>query len=268
MMSSETSTRAKRKSAPGLKPGSPTTAGRRPGGPGRSNSTADPAPSARPSADATGVRPTHLLILGTVAAATGGTLVAHGTRPANIVFVVLAILTTGLVALAVYRTLWPLASEVEASEPEMVGGSTRAALEREKTIVLRAIKELEFDRAMGKVSQADCDEMTARLRARAVRLIRQLDAGSAGYRDLIERELNARLGVGAPTSRPTNGRAASLRTPDVTSTGAGAELAPPDPGDAGAPEDASPMACLACGSVNDADATFCKACGTKLGVPA
>ena len=34
----------------------------------------------------------------------------------------------------------------------MVGSQTRAALEREKNLVLRSIKELEFDRAMGKVA--------------------------------------------------------------------------------------------------------------------
>ena len=49
----------------------------------------------------------------------------------------------------------------------MLGGRTRAALEREKTLSLRSIKELEFDRAMGKVSEKDFAEMGARLRARA-----------------------------------------------------------------------------------------------------
>ena len=63
----------------------------------------------------------------------------------------------------------------------MVGQRTRAALEREKLLTLRAIKELEFDRAMGKLSDEDWQEMSGRLRARAARLIRQLDAG-AGYR--------------------------------------------------------------------------------------
>lgn len=154
------------------------------------------------NADA-GLQPAHILILGTVAAASGAMLVVHGTRPANIIFIVLAIVTTGVVAMAVYRTLWPLTSEVASIQTEMVGGRTRAALEREKTIVLRAIKELEFDRAMGKVSAADCEEMIGRLRARAVRLIRQLDSGDAGYRDLIERELNARLGA-PPASAPTS----------------------------------------------------------------
>ncbi len=140
------------------------------------------------------MRPVHLLILGVVAASTTAVLVAHGTRPANIVFIVLAVFAAAVAATALYRTLWPLAAEATLPQPEMMGGRTRAALEREKTIVLRAIKELEFDRAMGKVSAADCEEMIGRLRARAVRLIRQLDAGREGYRELIERELNARLG--------------------------------------------------------------------------
>ena len=43
----------------------------------------------------------------------------------------------------------------------MLGGRTRAALEREKALVLRSIKELEFDRAMGKVSEKDFAEMSA-----------------------------------------------------------------------------------------------------------
>ncbi len=281
MMNSEPSSTSRRK-----RRAAPPPTGRSQGArAARVNQVPVSAPSVRNAGAGTGLQPVHLLILGTVGAATAGTLVAHGTRPANIVFVVLSILAVGIVAMAVYRTLWPLTSDVSAVQPEMVGGRTRAALEREKTIVLRAIKELEFDRAMGKVSESDCEEMIGRLRARAVRLIRQLDAGSAGYRDLIDRELNARLGTGGAGVRPVNGRGT-----DVAQSGIAARVraAAPD-GDAstaadtavprtdGAPagdrgEDvpslAGPAACLACGAINDADARFCKACGTKLGAPA
>ena len=59
--------------------------------------------------------------------------------------------------------------------------------------MLRSIKELEFDRAMGKLSTKDFDEMGGRLRARAMMLMKQLDAGESGYRPLIERELSARM---------------------------------------------------------------------------
>ena len=75
----------------------------------------------------------------------------------------------------------------------MVGSRTRVALEREKNLLLRSIKELEFDRAMGKVAEGDYEEMVGRLRSRAVRLLQQLDNTSSGYRELIERELASRL---------------------------------------------------------------------------
>ena len=51
----------------------------------------------------------------------------------------------------------------------MIGQRTRAALEREKMLSLRAIKELEFDKAMGKVSDDDFREMSGPLRSRAPR---------------------------------------------------------------------------------------------------
>jgi hypothetical protein len=213
------------------------------------------------------LRPVHLLIIATFGAASAATLAAHGTRPANIVFIVIAIFAAGITSVALYRTLWPLVSDVATNQPEMLGGRTRVALEREKTIVLRAIKELEFDRAMGKVSAADCEEMIGRLRGRAVRLIRQLDAGSAGYRELIERELNARLG--ARPDAPGNGRVPA-RVAQVATAAAPApveEAADTVPGPF--PEAiAEPAACAVCGVSNDPDAKFCKSCGTKLGVPA
>jgi hypothetical protein len=80
--------------------------------------------------------------------------------------------------------------------------------------------------------------MSGRLRMRAARLIRQLDAGS-GYRDQIEREVTKRLERQEP--RAHGGHAA-----------AGAETA------------AVSSACAACGTANDADARFCKECGQKL----
>jgi hypothetical protein len=115
----------------------------------------------------------------------------------------------------------------------VLGGRTRAALEREKALVLRSIKELEFDRAMRKVSEKDFAEMSARLRARATGLMRQLDAGT-GYREKIEQEVARRVG--------------------------GAGSAPRDPAYAD-----GHAACASCQTVNDPDAKFCKACGTQMG---
>ena len=116
----------------------------------------------------------------------------------------------------------------------MFGQRTRVALEREKMLALRSIKELEFDRAMGKLSDSDWSEMSGRLRARASRLMRQLDTGS-GYREQIERDLAKRLGQATP------GPAASATATPTTTSG-----------------------CPSCATVNDPDARFCKACGQRL----
>jgi hypothetical protein len=83
----------------------------------------------------------------------------------------------------------------------MVGERTRVALEREKLLTLRSIKELEFDRAM-----ASCPTPTGRrcraACARAAGLMKQLDAG-AGYREQIgERDLAKRLASPADLSDP------------------------------------------------------------------
>jgi hypothetical protein len=169
-------------------------------------------PAARPAADGTvsGFQPWHLFLIGALLASTAGAIAVRGTRPANVVFVCLTILAAGVAAYAAFRTLWPLAQPGAMETPEMLGGRTRAALEREKTLALRAIKELEFDRAMGKVSESDWQEMTARLRNRAMRLIRQLDSGSAAYRELIEKELAARQASGR---KPGQSRKASAGAP-------------------------------------------------------
>jgi hypothetical protein len=124
----------------------------------------------------------------------------------------------------------------------MVGGRTRAAFEREKMLVLRSIKEAEFDRAMGKISDADFHEVATRLRSRAAGLIRQLEGDASGYRALIERELAIRVGT-APVRV-----ASSPRSP----TSATAETATP------------PGLCPRCQTANDADARFCKACGARI----
>ena len=138
-----------------------------------------------------GLRPWQFFVLAGMLAATAVVIVATGQSPASIIILSLTVVSTSLVALGAYRSLSPLVLPGAAEMPAMVGGRTRAALEREKTLVLRTIKELEFDFAMGKIAKADYDEMSGPLRARAIGLMRQLDAG--GYSGAIEQELSTRL---------------------------------------------------------------------------
>jgi hypothetical protein len=133
----------------------------------------------------------------TLAGLIGATIVvffAKGQTAAAIVLLSLTVFAAAAVGFAALRAFGPLAGVFRhGSHTPLTSGRTRAAIEREKNLALRAIKELEFDRAMGKVSEKDFTEMSGRLRARAARLIRQLDA-SGTYRERIEQEIEQRIG--------------------------------------------------------------------------
>jgi hypothetical protein len=187
------------------------------------------------------LQPWQFFLLGGMLAATATVIVATGQSPANIIILSLTVVSVSFVGLGAYRVLLPLVTK-DLEQPPMIAGRTRVALEREKTLVLRSIKELEFDYAMGKVAKADFDEMSARLRARAAGLIRQLDAGG-GYREQIAKEVEERL-------KRSEGDGFSHRQSDEPATAEAVALRTPE--------------CGACGTINDEDAKFCKNCGAKL----
>jgi hypothetical protein len=170
-----------------------------------------------------GLQPWQFFVLAALGCAT---TIAYLSRGQGLVVVILGTVlmgTAAIIGLAALRALRPLVSP-EGDRTVMVGQRTRAGLEREKLLTLRTIKELEFDRAMGKLSDADWDEMSNKLRARAAGLMRQLDAAT-GYREQIEKDLAKRMGA---------------RTVPVE------------------------RVCGSCSTTNDQDARFCKSCGQKL----
>jgi hypothetical protein len=167
----------------------------------------------------------------------GATLVVFVSRGQSMVAIVLlslVVFAAATVGAAALRTLRPFLAGAESLTVPIVAGRARAAVEREKALVLRSIKELEFDHAMGKVSAQDFAEMGLRLRTRAAGLMRQLDAGAA-YATQIEQELARRLAAAAPAGPAS------------------------DAGDAPAAR-----FCTQCGSKTAADARFCGQCGHRL----
>jgi parvulin-like peptidyl-prolyl isomerase len=171
------------------------------------------------------IQPWQFFVLAALGCATAVTFLVRERGVSAVVLLTAIMGATALVGLAVLRVIRPLLNP-SIDRQMTLGQRTRASLEQEKLLALKTIKELEFDRAMGKVSDEDFNEMSVRLRARAARLIKQLDAGD-GYRQQIERELAKRLGE-APEARR------------------------------------EPATCAACQTVNDPDARFCKECGAKV----
>jgi hypothetical protein len=167
------------------------------------------------------------IVLGLIGATAAVWREPRFTRPEHLVLLSLGIVAAAVAAVAMHRTLLPLVS------PEQIVGDSRRstrhliALEREKRLVLRSIKELEFDKAMGKVADADFDEMVGRLRQRAVGLMQRIDLGEAGLRDRIAKDLSG------------------LKQPKAA-------------------RKVSAQQCAECKTLNDADARFCKTCGATL----
>jgi hypothetical protein len=199
---------------------------------------ADVTGSVTPEKTEAGFRPWHFFVLASLIAATAAVVLSRQSTPEHLVLISLTIGAAGVAAAGFYRMLAPLTVKDVSVFSEPLNERSRAALEREKMLALRSIKELEFDRAMGKVSAKDFDEMAGRLRTRAVALMKQLDEDErGGYRGVIERELSARLSKRDATS-PSPGPSAVAVAQDGR--------------------------CDSCGTTNDADALFCKRCGSKL----
>jgi hypothetical protein len=148
---------------------------------------------------------------------------ARDTHPVALLLLSGAVVAAGLVGFAFHRALSGFFGGT--SSPAPLAPHVAEDLERQKALALRSIKELEFDHAMGKVGEADYAELNARLRARALALMEELeDSGS-------------RL----PQARDED---SGSRLPPSTTPGV--------------------LTCSACQTANDRDARFCKQCGAKL----
>jgi len=168
-----------------------------------------------------------------------GAAVMHLRMGPPLVILGLGGLTLVLSGIALWRVLDPLSRAELPSSGQAPRSSGRIReLEREKQLVLKAIKEIEFDYQMRKIAEVDYKDMVERYRARALRLIGELEAGD-NFRPLIERELRDRLGraESATDAAPSAAEAAAAAAPGL---------------------------CETCGTKNDDDAQFCKKCGGKL----
>jgi hypothetical protein len=191
--------------------------------------------------------PIWMLGLGGAAVAAGYALVVEKMHfgPPLVMFM-LGGMTLAFTGAALMRVIDPLAGNSPAAASTVRGGRRPRELEREKQLVLKAIKEIELDYQMRKIAERDYREMVERYRTRAMRLMSEIEAGD-DFRMLIERELTMRLKLEAvrPVASP-------------------APAAPEAAAAAPATAAVTPSTCATCATVNDDDARFCKTCGAKL----
>lgn len=133
----------------------------------------------------TGFRPWHLYVLLSMIAATAAVMMARQTHPVALLVLSGAVIAAGLVGLAVHRALSGFAGR-EVRAAEVVDDRTRDGLLADKALILRSIKELEFDHAMKKISDADFQDMNGRLRLRALTIMEALERGTTSTPAIVE----------------------------------------------------------------------------------
>jgi hypothetical protein len=195
---------------------------------------------------------------------------------ASSVFVATAAMVLGLTFYLLGRAAVALVREPLAEEVHLATGRRRKELEREKQLLLKAIKELEFDHQMRKISDRDFGEIAARYRGRAILVMRQLDETSSDFRTLVERDLLARKDAAKPVDEalaaPATPAAPLVIAPTAPAVKARAVASPTQEMAALTSEVAAavaeianissgPWKCASCQTSNDEDALFCKRCG-------
>jgi hypothetical protein len=112
-----------------------------------------------------------------------------------------AVLIVMGVALFVAAPLFESARQGRAGR----GDPDRARLEHERALAVQALRELEFDREMRKLSDADCAELKQRLEARALRAmaaLEKLDQRDAARAPSGGRRRVARIGAASQAPSP------------------------------------------------------------------
>ena len=154
-----------------------------------------------------------------------------------------------LAAGATYFVLRPiLRPPVESAGGDAAGdeGEDPADDMSPQTVALRALKEIEFDRATGKLSDTDYEQLKAKYTQEALAAMRE----ESGVRS-VERGVKP-----APDSR--------LPTPRCPEHGPRTEKDAQFCSDCGRRLGAAPGYCARCGTALEDDARYCNSCGARV----
>jgi hypothetical protein len=110
----------------------------------------------------------------------------------------IAILTLAALALLggialIWSSVQSLTGETPLSLEEALTLGAPSAEEEQKRAVLRALKDLEYERSVGKITNEDYQLLSARYRAEAIRLMQALDENLKPARARAEKLLKSRL---------------------------------------------------------------------------
>ena len=109
----------------------------------------------------------------------------------------------------IWASLQGIGGDVPITLEEALSLGAPSAEEEQKRAVLRALKDLEYERAVGKISDADYASLAEHYRGEAKRLLRAVDQDLGPERERAERILAERLAQANAAPKPE--RAAKKR---------------------------------------------------------
>jgi hypothetical protein len=116
----------------------------------------------------------------------------HDFLPWLFIIVASAAMVAGLVSLWLSLSL-ALSDEVPGADRARLITAARGALLAEKEALLNEIRDVSFEHDAGKLSDPDFEELNAKLRAQARRVLHALDEGAESFRDEAEALIAERL---------------------------------------------------------------------------
>lgn len=193
-----------------------------------------------------------------------------------------------LAIFALWNSIRMLTGEMPVPE-ELAAAELRGTVPRaeKKRSILRALKDLENEHALGKIDDEDFKVVAGRYREEAKNLLRELDTEVAAYlpkaEALIQKHLKQKGLTQDPSPYREASRAAKAETPAAAESDTDVEKAAevddatsPAPietvgdavkaifGDDFGTEKHGRVVCEKCQTSNDTDAKFCKSCGQTM----
>lgn len=191
-------------------------------------------------------------------------VIANLTYGAPLTVLVLASGAFVLVIYLLWSSVQALTGESELTFEEAFSFGARSAEEEQKRAVLRALKDLEYERSVGKISDEDYHEYSMRYRAEAKRLIQGLEEHLAEGRKLVVLELERRLATSGSKPEASTTDDAEASSPVSAPASERGEEGPETPQNEAEITASEARECPACQTKNELDARFCKACGKSM----
>jgi hypothetical protein len=160
-----------------------------------------------------------------------------------------------------------LPAEIEALDRTAHGVD---ALASRRKMLLRALKDLENERALGKLDAEDFEQVAETYRADLKDVLRKIDTSLEPFRDKAEALARSHLAAVGLTETAYRGSAAPAEAaaapgaPAAKESSATAAATKQPPADEASSEPRARVECATCKASNEPDAKFCKGCGSSL----